>query len=103
MVGIIKSLPRQELWEIRDHRDNTAKDLIKGYTASQISLMDGIDRRTVKTSGRYLPIRVDDWQSMSRFRAGNKNKPYRILYIRLDEIKYIFNKKTGKKLVVEYN
>ena len=103
MAGIKRSLPRQELWEIRDHRDNTAKDLIKGYTLSQLSFMDWKDTRTVKTSGRYLPVRIDDWQSMASYRNRWKKTPYRIVYIRLDEIRYIFNKKTGKKLVVEYN
>lgn len=103
MGWIRKNLPRQELWEIRNHRDETAKDLIKGYTLSQLSLLEWKDPRTIKNSSKYLPIRVDDAQSLAKYKAGNKRNPYRILYIRLDEIKFIFNKKSGKKLVVEYN
>lgn len=95
------SLPRQELRELRDHRDNTSKDLIKAYTLSQLSLMDGIDTRTIKNSSRYLPIRVDTAQSLSRYKIGTQKKPYTVLYIRLDEIKFIFNKKSRKKLVIE--
>lgn len=102
-MAIKKTLPRGELWEIRDHRDNTAQILIKAYTLSQLSLMEWKDIRTIKNSGRFLPIRVDDSQNLNRYKRWINKKPYKVLYIRLDEIKYIFNKKSGKKLVVEYN
>ena len=65
--------------------------------------MDGIDTRTIKSSGKYLPVRIDDSQNYNRYKRGILKKPYRVLYIRLDEIKHIFNKKTRKKLTVEYN
>lgn len=100
-MAVKRDLARAEAWELRDHRDNTSKDLIKWYTLSQLSLLDGIDTRTVKTCGRYLPIRVDDGKSVYLYKQWQLKKPYRILWIRLDEIKYIFNKKTHKKLVVE--
>ena len=100
-MAVRKSIARAEAWELRDHRDNTSKDFIKWYTLAQLSLLDGIDTRTVKTCGRYLPIRVDDGKSVYLYKQGLLKKPYRILWIRLDEIKYIFNKKTHKKLVVE--
>lgn len=100
---IPKTLPRDKLWSIRDHRDNTAKDLVKAYTLGQLAIMDNIDTRTIKNSSRYLPIRVDDNQVLSKYKRGKSKHPYRTLYIRLDEIKFIFNKKSGKKLVVEYN
>lgn len=102
-MAIKRDLAPAEAWELRDHRDNTARDFIKGYTLAQISLLDGIDTRTVKTCGRYLPIRVDDGKSLYLYKQRQLKRPYRILRIRLDEIKYIFNKKTHKKLVVEYN
>lgn len=100
-MAIAKRICRSDIWELRDHRDNTSKDLIKGYSLKQISLMDGIDTRTVKTCGKYLPIRVDDGRSLCLYRKWELKKPYKVLWIRLDEIKYIFNKKTHKKLVVE--
>lgn len=63
--------------------------------------MDGIDTRTIKNSKKYLPVRIDDNQNLSRYKRGVYKKPYRVLYIRLDEIKHIFNRKSGQKLVVE--
>ena len=101
-MPIIRKINSTDLWELKDHRDNTAKEMVKAYTLSQLSYMDGIDTRTVKTSGRYMPIRVDTWQALSQFKAGDKRKPYMVLRIRIDEIKFLFNKRNkGKKLVVE--
>lgn len=101
-MPIVKSLPATERFEIRDHRDNTAKDLIKCYTLRQLSLMDWIDTRTIKNSGRYLPVRVDTWRSMTDFRSGKTKKPYSVKYIRLDEVKFIFSKRNkGKKLTID--
>lgn len=100
-MPIMKKINQTDLWEIRDHRDNTSKDLVKAYTLTQLSFMDGIDTRTVKTSWKYLPIRVDVAGSLSQFKAGKQKKPYMTLRIRLDEIKLLFNKRTGKKLTIE--
>lgn len=100
-MAIVKTIDWIQLNELRDHRNNTAGDLIKCYTLSQISFMDWIDTRTVRNSSRYLPVRVDSWPSWEKFRRGKQAKPYRIMYIRLDEIKALYNKRTGNKLVVE--
>ena len=100
-MTIRTKISKSDAREIRDHRDNTSGELIKCYTLSQLSLMDGIDTRTVKNSKKYLPVRIDDNQNLSRYKRGIYKKPYRVLYIRLDEIKYIFNKKSGQKLVIE--
>lgn len=102
MSWIIKSLNWIQLAELRDHKENTSWELIKCYTASQISFMDWIDTRTVKTCGRYLPVRVDSWPSWEKFRRGKQQKPYRVMYIRLDEIRALYNRMTGKKLVIEF-
>lgn len=102
-MSIRKSLPRTELWELRDHRDNTMDQYVKCYSLAQLSIMDGKDTRTIKNSSKYLAVRIDDCHNLSRYKRGILKKPYRVLYIRLDEIKHIFNKKSGKKLVVEYN
>lgn len=98
---VTTKLPREQLWEIRDHRDNTSKELIKAYTLSQLSIMDGIDTRTIKNSKKYIPIRVDDSICRHKYKRGITKKPYRTLYVRLDEIKYIFNKKSGQKLTID--
>lgn len=101
-MPIVKKLSENDLFEIRDHRDNTSKDLVKLYSISQISLMDNIDTRTIRKSNRYLPVRVDSSRSMYRMRKWETNKSYVIKWIRLDEIKYIFNKRTWKKLTIEF-
>lgn len=100
-MAVIRKISRTDAREIRDHRDNTAKDLIKCYTLSQLSIMDWIDTRTIKTSGRYLPVRIDHTQAIAQFKAWRTKKPYSIMWIRLDEIKFLFNKRTHKKLTVE--
>jgi hypothetical protein len=102
-MPVKRFLPRMELQEILEHRDYTLDSLIKCYTLTQLSVMDGIDTRTIKKSPKYLPVRIDDSQNQSKFRRGIYKKPYRVLYIRLDEVKHIFNVKSGKNLVVEYN
>lgn len=58
-MPVMKKINSTDLWEIRDHRDNTSKLYVKAYTLAQLSFLDGIDTRTIKTSGRYLPLRVD--------------------------------------------
>lgn len=100
-MAVKTSLPRAEKLEITDHRDNTAKDMIKTYTLAQLSFMDWIDTRTIKASPKYLPVRVDNADTAYRYSKGRLKKPYQIRYIRLDEIKFIFNKRTKKKLVIE--
>lgn len=101
-MAIKKKIDKTDMREIRDHRDNTAWELIKTYTLTQISIMDWIDTRTVRTSWKYLPVRVDNSQSLSLFRAWKQKYPYRTMWIRLDEIKDLFKKRNkGKKLTIE--
>lgn len=101
-MPVVKKLDKNAMREIRDHRDNTSKDLVKCYSLSQLSLMDGIDTRTVRTSWRYLPVRIDNWVKQYDFRNWRTKKPYSIMRIRLDEIKFLFSKRNrGKKLTIE--
>lgn len=101
-MPVIKKINKTDLREIRDHRDNTSKDLVKCYTLSQISLMDWIDTRTVKTSWRYLPVRMDTSRSLLDYKIWKTKKPYSIMRIRLDEVKFIFSKRNkGKKLTID--
>jgi hypothetical protein len=39
-MPVITKLEKSALAEIRDHRDNTSKELIKTYTLTQLSFMD---------------------------------------------------------------
>ena len=99
---IRKTLNNTELRQLKDHLENTAWELIKWYTLTQLSLMDWKDTRTVRNSWDYLPIRVDNSKSLTSFKAGNQKKPYMTLYIRVDEIKQLFNKRNKrKKLIIE--
>ena len=100
-MAIKTSLTPSLLFELKDHRDNTMLNLIKCYTAVQLSYMDWIDERTVKTSKKYLPVRVDSWPAMDKFRRWKQTKPYRIMYIRLDEIRALYKKRTGNTLEIE--
>ena len=100
-MTIKRKLADRQLLELRDHRDNTAWDLIKTYTSSQLSYMDWIDERTVKANKKYIPVRVDSWPAMSRYRRWEQKKPYKILYVRLDEIRALYHKRTGNKLEIE--
>ena len=100
-MPVIKTLPSTDREELRDHRDNTSKLMIKTYSLRQLSYMDWIDTRTIKNSWRYIPVRVDTWESLYRFKRWESKKPYMIRYIRLDEIKFIFNKRTKKTLSVD--
>ncbi len=101
-MPIMKKIDKTDMREIRHHRDNTAWELIKVYTLTQISLMDWIDTRTVRASGRYLPVRIDNCQSLCNFKAWKQKKPYKIMWIRLDEIRDIFSKRNkGKKLTID--
>lgn len=101
MAWIKKNLTEQQLFELRDHRDNTAWELIKCYTAVQLSFMDHVDERTVKHSKKYLPVRIDSGPAMDKFRRGKQAKPYRVLYIRLDEIRALYHKRTGNTLSID--
>ena len=100
-MAIKKSLSEWQLFELRDHRDSTAWELIKCYSPAQISYMDWIDERTVKTSKKYLPVRVDSWPAMDRYRRWQQTKPYRIMYIRLDEIRALYRRRIGNTLEIE--
>lgn len=100
-MPVIKKLEQTDLWELRHHRDNTAKEMLKAYTLTQLSFMDGKDTRTIKTSGKYFPIRIDIWASNYRYKTWYQKNPYITLRVRLDEVKYLFNKRTGKKLTIE--
>lgn len=103
MSWIITKLSDAQLFELKDHRDNTMWDLIKCYTATQLSYMDWIDQTTIKRNKRYLPVRVDSWPAMDKYRRWLQRKPYRIMYIRLDEIRALYKKRTGNTLEIEIN
>lgn len=100
-MPIINKLPTNELEELKSHEKETSKEFIKTYTLRQLSYIEWVDTRTIKNSWRYLPVRIDTYDSLYNFKKWLTKKPYSVKYIRLDEIKDIFNRKTGKKLHIE--
>lgn len=52
-------LPQKEIDEIMNHLEVTADTMVKCYTLSQLAALDGIDTRTARTSGKYIPVRID--------------------------------------------
>lgn len=103
MWSVKNKISETQLFELKDHRDNTMWDLIKVYTASQLSFLDHISEDTVKKSKKYLPVRVDSWPAIDRYRRGLQKKPYRTMYIRLDEIRALYKKRSGNSLEIEIN
>lgn len=98
----VKTINQTDLWELQDHRDNTAWELIKCYTLWQLSIMDGITRERIKTCWKYLPVRMDTYQALVQYKLRKKKKPYMTAWIRMDEIKYMFSKMNKwKRIVVE--
>jgi hypothetical protein len=101
-MPVKRKISDSQLFELRDHRDNTAWELIKVYTVSQLSFMDRVDENTVRRNWKkYLPVRVDSWPAIDRFRRWLQAKPYRIMYIRVDEIRALYHKRTGNTLAIE--
>lgn len=100
-MTIKRKLWDTQLWELKDHRDNTAWECLKAYTPAQLSFMDSVDQVVVKKSKRYLPIRIDSWPAMDRYRRWQQEKPYRIMYVRIDEIRALYHRRTGNKLEIE--
>lgn len=96
-----KSINQTDLWEIRDHLENTIWTMVKCYTLGQLSLIDWRDTRSVKTSWDYLPVRVDNWGSLSKFKNWKQKRPYMTFWIRVDEIKDLYNKRNKKKKLIE--
>lgn len=101
-MGVRKSINQTDLWEILDHRDNTAWEMIKCYTLSQLSIMDWKDIRAIRKSWNYLPVRIDTWTALYKFKKWECERPYMTFWIRMDEIKDLFKKRNkGKKLTEE--
>ena len=92
----------KSLREIQHHLENTAWILVKIYNKKQLSIMDGIRVTQIeKHPEKYLPVRID--KRDQHFKFYNEwyaaNKPYWIGYIRMDEVRGLYRKKTWKNLI----
>lgn len=88
--------------EIKHHLENTAWILVKVYNKTQLSKMDGIRITQIdKHPEKYLPVRIDKRDQHFKFYNTwyTAKKPYWIWYIRIDEIQWLYKKRTGKTLI----
>ena len=97
-----KKLIETKRQEIYDHINNTSHDLIKCYDLTQLSVLEWKDAKYIKTDPRFLPVRIDSYIYKRRCWRRGYTKTYVTKWIRLDEIKFIFNKRTGRKLIIQY-
>lgn len=88
--------------EILDHVYNTSHELIKCYDLKQLALIEWKTIQYIKKDPRFLPVRIDTSMARTKQKMWVKRNCYTTKYIRLDEIKHIFNQRTWRKLVVEY-
>lgn len=100
-MPIRKSINNTDLWEIKDHLEATAWELVKCYTLAQLSLIDWKDTRFIRHYKDYLPVRIDTAQSLRKYRIWENKKPYMIAWIRLDEIKDLYSKRSKWKKLKE--
>ena len=99
-MAIYKELTENEELTIEDHKKHTDWELIKCYTLKQLSYMDWLDSRTIKNSPKYLPVRVDDYQSIFYFNKWQKKRLYSVRYVKVEEVEKILSKKLGYKIVL---
>lgn len=95
----IREVKRQEIF---DHINNTSHELIKCYDLTQLGILEWKDAQYIKKDPRFLPVRIDSYVYRRRSGRRGYTKTYVTKWIRLDEIKFIFNKRTGRKLIVQY-
>lgn len=93
-------IKQTELQEIKHHIENTMWEYVKCYSLWQIAVIDWIDKRTVKKSWNYLPVRIDWWYHLYMYKKRVLKKPYSVMYIRLDEIQFVFDKRNKKRKLI---
>ena len=75
--------------------------MVKAYSLRQLAVLDWVDTRTVKHSWKYIPVRIDDIYSRAQYNVSRYKKPYKIRYLRVDEIIYIYDKRNRMKKLIE--
>lgn len=88
--------------EIIDHVYNTSHELIKCYDIKQLALIEWKNVQSIKKDPRFLPVRIDTSMARTKQKMWANRNCYTTKRIRLDEIKHIYNKRTWRKLVVEF-
>ena len=100
-MAMKKNLPQRDIDSITDHLSYTSWFMVMWYNLSQLSALDWVDTRTVKRSGKYIPVRFDTCHA--RRERGNREakRPYSVRRVRIDEIKHIYNKRNRRKRLEE--
>jgi len=63
------------------------EELLKLYTLKELSEIEKKNPRTIKSSYRYLPVKVETWHTRSMFKYWTTKKPYWVRYIKLEDVK----------------
>lgn len=66
---------------------------IKTYTLIELAQLEGKSRQTIKTSFRYIPIKIETKSGITRAKKGLQEKSYSIKYVKLDDIKKLLKDK----------
>lgn len=92
------SITKQEQWALVDHINNTKWIMCKAYNLGQICFMDWVWATASRNSKNVIPVRVDDWTRLYKFREWIAKKGYWVRYLRIDEIESILSKKVWKRM-----
>lgn len=99
-MGRVSEIKDKDLWAINDHKKNTEWQLIKCYSAKQLAMIDKCDTRSIKGNKKYLPVRIDDYNTLFYYMKGQTKKPYSIKYIKVEEIEDLLSKNLWYKIVL---
>lgn len=92
---------QKEIDAILNHLTVTAETHVKCYTLRQLAFLDWKTSAYVRNSWKYIPVRFDNRMSRADYNRGKFKKPYAVKWIRVDEIKYIYNKRNKRHILVE--
>lgn len=103
MARIKTTLPQREIETIRNHLETTAWSLVMCYTQAQLAALDWVSTSVIRHSGKYMPVRFDNRMARRDFHHRNdwRRKPYTIKRIRVDEIKFVYNRRNKRHKLVE--
>ena len=102
-IWMAKTTPpsQKEIDAIKDHLTATAGVMVKCYTLRQLAFLDWVTPATVRHSWKYMPVRFDNRMSRADYFRWKFKRPYAVKWIRVDEIKYIYNRRNKRHKLVE--
>lgn len=64
---------------------------IESYTLKDLAELEGRNPRTIKSSYRYIAIKIETKSWITRAEKGLQKKTYSYRYIRLEDVKKLLN------------